>query len=231
MVILGDEKTFGRYLHGHDARQRAGRDNQTAGMHAQVVGLADEGKGGSQRGPVAGISHLCQNIVQRAPRAAARVGMPAVRQQAGEALHARLVVAESLGRLAYGRARLQRGHRGDKRDAVLPVSAAHVGQNLGAAARAEVEVDIRQAGPGRVQKTLEEQVVGQRVDAGNAQAVGDETVGDAAARAHGNTRFFRKAHDVGNHQKERRKAVTVDGRELLLEARRGVLTTGRIAGA
>ena len=42
VVELGDQEAFGRPLHRHDVGQRAGGDDHAAGMHAQVVGLADE---------------------------------------------------------------------------------------------------------------------------------------------------------------------------------------------
>ena len=47
VVELGDQKAFGRPLHRHNVGQRAGRHHQAAGMDAQVMGLAEQPKGGA----------------------------------------------------------------------------------------------------------------------------------------------------------------------------------------
>jgi hypothetical protein len=70
----------------------------------------------------------------------------------------------------------------------------------------------------RVQKALEEQIVLDGIDGGDAHAVGHQRVGDAAAGRDGDLLLAGKAHDVGHEQEERRKAVAADGSQLRREA-------------
>ena len=90
-------------------------------------------------------------------------------------------------------ARLHGAEGDDLRDVRAAVLARDVLDDLAAAALAEVDVDIRQRHALGIQESFEDQVVGDRIDVGDPQAVRDEAPrrrsspradGDALSRAH-----------------------------------------------
>src|SRR5439155_6216558 len=77
-----------------------------------------------------------------------------------------------------------RGHRpegDDLRDAVAAVLLGDVVDDALAAFDGEVDVGVGQLLPPRVEEGLEEEVVADRVDGGDLEAVGDERAGGRAA--------------------------------------------------
>ena len=79
---------------------------------------------------------------------------------------------------------LERAEGDDLRDAVGAVLLAHVADHLVAALEAEVDVDVGHRPALGVQEALEEQVVLDRVEVGDAERPGDQAAGRrAAARA------------------------------------------------
>ena len=102
---------------------------------------------------------------------------------------------------------------------LLAVGVAYIGQHAVAPATAKVQVDIGRVAPRRVQETLEQQIVLQRINRGDFNAIGNQRVGDAAAGADRDAVFARIAHDIGHQQKEGREAVVGDGCQLALQAR------------
>ena len=69
-------------------------------------------------------------------------------------------------------------------------------------AHAEINIDVRHRNPLRIEKTLEEQIVLQRIDVGDAEAVSDQRAGGRApARTHRDAVFLRIANKVPYDQK------------------------------
>ena len=233
VVELGDEKALGRPLHRHVIRQRAGRDDDAAGVHAQVVGLAQQAERIAHDRVERAIFDLLQRALQRLARAAARVRVPVLGQAAHQALGGGVVEAVRLGRLAQGRAQAQRADRRDQGDAFFAVGVADVGQHLVTTDAAKIEVDVGQAAARGVEEALEKQVVLDGVDGGDAGAVGDQRVGDAAARRDRDVAAARKAHDIGDEQEKGREAVCGDGGQFAGEPlrQRAILSRGRSAVA
>ena len=85
-----------------------------------------------------------------------------------------VVVAEHARGVARGRAREHLAEGDDLRHAVGAVLLGHVADHALAAAHGEVDVDIRHRHALGVEEALEQQVVAQRVDVGDLQAVGDD---------------------------------------------------------
>ncbi len=65
-----------------------------------------------------------------------------------------------------------------------------------------------------------------RIDGGDAGAVGDQRIGHAAARADRDAGLAGKADDVGHDQEQRRIAVLGDGGQLGLQPLLPLLPTG-----
>src|SRR5690625_1416061 len=86
--------------------------------------------------------------------------------------------------IPYDRLRAHRSKRDDLAYVVAAVLLDHVVDDLRAATVVEVDVDIRHRHAFRVEEAFEEEVVAQRVDVGDAEAVGNGAPrGRAAARA------------------------------------------------
>ena len=90
--------------------------------------------------------------------------------------------------------------------------------HLGAPGRLDVEVDVRQRLPQRRQEPLEDEVVADRVDAGDAQQVVDEAARARATRGAADVEPSDEPHDVGDGEEVRGEAEVLDDRQLLGQA-------------
>ena len=98
-------------------------------------------------------------------------------------------------------ARLHGSERDDLRDVLAAVLARHVVDHFPAPPLAEVDVDVRQRDSFRVQEALEDEVVRDRIDVRDAQAVRDEASrSGATARADRNPLLARVADEVPDDQ-------------------------------
>ena len=98
-------------------------------------------------------------------------------------------------------ARLHRPERDDLRDVLAAVLARHVLDHFAAPALAEIDVDVRQRDALGVEEALEDEVVLDRIDVGDPQAVGDEAAGRrSAARPDRNALLARVADEVPDDQ-------------------------------
>ena len=218
VLELGDQEAFGRPLHRQHVGERARGDHDAAGMDAQMIGLADKPVGRSHDLALGRIIERCQHIVHGSFIAAARVGVPVVREQAHQVIDTGIRQPHHLARLAHGRLRSQRADCPDQRDTIRAVGVAHVAQHLIPPPAAEVQVDIRRVGACRIEEALEEQPVFDRVHRGDAGAVGHQGVRYAPARADRDIVLAGEADDVGDDEKEGGVAVRVDRGEFVLEA-------------
>ena len=91
-------------------------------------------------------------------------------------------------------------------------------QHFVAAAPTEVEVDVGAVTPCWVQKTLEHQLVPQRICIREAQAIGRQAVRRRTASYAGNVALARKGCDGLHQQEVRGVAERVDGRQLVIKS-------------
>ena len=113
----------------------------------------------------------------------------------------------------------------DLADVVLPVLFRHVVDDLLAALVAEVHVDVGHGDPFRVQEALKEQLIAQRVQFRNVQAVGDDAAGPAAAaRADHDAVGLGVADKIPHDEEVIHIAHLDDGGKLILHPLAGVLT-------
>ena len=105
------------------------------------------------------------------------------------------------GDVAHDGARLHRPERDDLRDVLAAVLARHVLDHFAAPPFAEIDVDVGQRHALGIQEALEDQVVLDRIDVGDPQAVGDEAAGRrSAARPDRNAVLARVADEIPRDQ-------------------------------
>ena len=92
----------------------------------------------------------------------------------GDTVHPAIAVAEHAPRVAHHRLRRHGAVGDDLRDAVAPVFVRDIVDHAIAAVHAEVDVEVRHRDAFGVEETLEQQVVLQRIDVGDAERVGDQ---------------------------------------------------------
>ncbi len=220
MIVLSHQETLGRPLHWHVVRKDARRDHNTPRMHAEMVGLAHQQMGEVHGGTFALVTQLAQDLLRIGALAAARVRMPGFRQQAHQAVNGFILQAQCLARFTHRRTQTQGADGRHQRHVVGAIGAAHIVEHFIATPAAKIKVNIGQCAARRIEKALEQQVVRQGIDGGDIQAVGDEAVGDAAARADRDVIAPSKGHDVGHDQEKRSKAALVDRCQFVRQALR-----------
>ena len=212
--------------HRREVLQIVLADNHAAGMHARLADRAFELLGVFERIAYQLVGRLALGgqfggfLVYEIERRLAvfLVGRnlvghqfrQAVALREGELLHAGNVLDGHLGR--HG------AERHDLGDALLAVFLHAVAQHVGAAVLIEVDVDIGQRNTLGVEETLEQQVVFQRVDIGDLQAVGDHrTRGRTTAGAHRDPHFAGGADVVPHDQEVARETHPLDRIQLVFE--------------
>ena len=101
--------------------------------------------------------------------------------------------------------------------------------HLFAVLRREVDVDVRHARHVLVQEALEEKVVSDGIDAGDAEHIGDDRVGRRAAALAGHPMLAGEAHEVPIDEEELRQPGLLDHLQLALEAARDLDRDGPVA--
>ena len=104
-----------------------------------------------------------------------------VRDQLRQPVAGAVVEVEHARRVARGRAREHAAEGDDLGDAVAAVLVGDVAHDAVAPLDREVDVDVRHRHALGVQEALEQQVVGERVDLGDVERVGDDRAGGRAA--------------------------------------------------
>ena len=134
-----------------------------------------------------------------------------VGQSVGLALHPRHVAHHRLGR--HGTKGDDLAHR------VAPVLVGHVVNHPITAVHAEVDVEVGHGDPLGVEEALEQQVVGQRIEIGDLQHIGDQRAGARTApRANRHAIVLGPLDEVGNDQEVAGKAHLNDGAQLEFQA-------------
>ena len=127
-------------------------------------------------------------------------------------------LAQHPGGVAHGGPGLDRRERDHLGHPVTAVLLGGVAHHVGPVALVEVHVDVRHLLAAGVQEALEEEVVADRVEVDDAQAVGDAAAGGRApARADPDTRLAGEADEVPHDEEVRGEAHVADDTELVVE--------------
>ena len=118
---------------------------------------------------------------------------------------------------------------GDLADSILSIFLADVVDNLLPPIHAEVDIDIRHGDTVDIQESLEQQVVAQGVDVGDAQGIGDDASrGGASAGPDGDALLFGVADKVPGDEEVADKSHLLDDPDLVLEPVQGLLVLVKI---
>ncbi len=209
-------------LQRHDVGQRPVGDHDRGGVdrgvaHDPLQALRDVDDLLRGRVLVARLAQrlaVLQAFLERGRAAHDRIG-----DQLREAIAHAVVEAEHARRVARGGAREHLAEGDDLRDRLAPVLVGDVAHHALAPAHREVDVDVRHRHALGVQEALEQQVVAQRVDIGDRQAVGHDRAGRRAAPgSHGDAVLLRELDEVPDDQEVGVEAHAVDHVELHLHA-------------
>ena len=141
------------------------------------------------------------------------------RNELGDLVDVAVTHAEHAAHVAHHRLRRHGAVGDDLRDALASVLLRDVFDDAVAPVHAEVDVEVGHRHALGVQESLEQQVVFQRVDVGDAEAVGHQRSGArAAARPHGHAVGARPANEVRDDQEVAREPHLADDAELALQA-------------
>ena len=142
------------------------------------------------------------------------------RHELGDRVDVAVAHAQHPADVAQRRLRRHRPEGGDLAHRVAPVLGLHVIDDAVAVGLAEVDVEVGHRHPLGIEEALEQQLVAERIDAGDVERVGDQRAGARAApRAHRAAVRLRPVDEVGDDQEVARKAHLQDRLDLELEAR------------
>ena len=209
-------------VEGDGLDQRAGADHHPRRVDGCVTReTLQAARSGEQLGDLAVRIHarpqflaLLQGLVEADPQ---RLG-----DQLGNAIHGAVGHAQHAPHIAHGSPRLQLPEGDDLGDALAVVSLAvvllrHVADHLLASVHAEVHVDVRHADALWVQEALEDDVVLDGVDPGDAEAVRRQaTRRGTPPGPHRDVVLARVLDEVGHDQEVTREAHAVDDAELVV---------------
>ena len=123
------------------------------------------------------------------------------------------------GGVAYGLTHLDGAEGGDLGHPIAAVLLGHVVDHPFAALHREIDVDVGHADAVRVEEALEQQVVGQGVEVGDAQQIGhDGARRRTPARAHGDAVALGVVHEVPDDEEVGRETHLLDDGQLHLQA-------------
>jgi len=200
LVELGDDDAPGGPFQRHIAREWFRRNDQTAGVGRQVVRQPGDG--------LAEVNDALERFLiqpqaaafRHRPQQQAQVFRPVMGENPRNRPDFTFREPERLGRLAHCRPRLKRINRADHGDPVGAVPFVDIVEYLVAAAPAQVEINVGGVPARPVQKTLEVQLVPERVRTGDAQRVGDKAVRRRAPSHRRDVPRLREADNVGHNQ-------------------------------
>jgi hypothetical protein len=148
-------------------------------------------------------------------------GVPRV-ERLGDAVDRLEREAERLGHLPHRRARPVGDDGADHGRVILAVAVVEVLDHLLATVDVEVDVDVRQR-PRLVDEALEQELVLDRVDLGDAQAVGHDRVAGASPSLPDDAALARELHQVPDDQEELRQVGALDDVQLVRQLLHGLL--------
>ena len=229
-IVFGEQRA--------EVRKRAGRDHHAAGVLAGIAGqvLQLQGEVDEVADVVLGLVALpefADDPVRFLLRARAgpdrvfqrhRVGR-LQRDQLGQSVDEAVREAEHAAGIAQHRLRRHGAVGDDLGDAVAAVLARDVVDDLVAAVHAEVDVEVRHRHAFRVEEALEQQVVRQRVEVGDAQRPRHQrTRARAAARPDRDPVLLGPVDEVGHDQEVAGESHRHDDAEFEVQPRLVVAT-------
>ena len=212
VVELGDDGAVLLALHDRDhIGERHRTHDHAAGMHPPlslqalnalrgVHDLTDLGVGIVQFAELAALGVAVvlgvEQFLQRHVLAHHRRG-----HGLGDALTHRKGLVEHAGRVLDRLLRLDSAVGDDLGDVILAVLLGHIVEDLTPPALVEVDVEVWQRGPFRVEEAFEQQAVGQRIEVGDAHRISDDRPGTrTTAGSDPNVVALGPADVVGDHQ-------------------------------
>ena len=243
-VVLRDDRDFvdlllvgGFSLDGHVLDQRVGRDHHGGGVdpvlpaqslkaQRHVHDFAHLGVLGVHGAQIAGqlVAGAVGALALQARPQWGRTAHDRLGNGLGDPVTHRVGMIQHAGRVAHRGTSLDGGERDDLRHVVAPVAVGGVADQVVAVPRVEVHVDVGHLAAAGVEETFEQQVVVQRVQVGDAEAVGDGAAGGAAtAGAHPDAVGARVADEIPDDEEVRGETHRGDNPQLVRQAvRRGV---------
>ena len=192
---LGDDFVLLALVERHELGQRPGRDDDAGGVDRGVTGHALEPARDREQllDALVLLLHLAEHgiLLERlVERHVERGG-----HRLGDLVGVGVRDVHDARDVAHDGACFHRPEGDDLRHVLAPVLARHVVDDLAAAALAEVDVDVGQRHALGVEEALEDEVVLDRIDVGDAQAVGDEAAGRRAAAGADRDRLLARVAD------------------------------------
>ena len=192
---LGDDFVLLALVERHELGQRLGRDDDAGGVDRGVARHAFEPpRDGEQLlDALVLLLHLLERrvLLERLVERHVERG----RNRFGDLVGVGVGNVHDARDVAHDCPRLHRPEGDDLRDVLAAVLARDVVDDLAAPALAEVDVDVGQRHALGVEEALEDEVVLDRVDVGDAQAVGDEAAGRRAAARPDRDRLLARVAD------------------------------------
>ncbi len=140
--------------------------------------------------------------------------------QLGDAIDKAIRLPENAAGIADHRPRRHGAERNDLRDAIAAIACGHVIDDPVAALHAEVDVEVRHRNTFRVQETLEEEIVFERIQISDTQNPGHQrSCARSPARTHGDIVIARPANEIGDNQEVTRKTHAADHPQLGIQPR------------
>ncbi len=181
-VPLRDRQALRAHLKRHEVGNRPRRDDDAAGVRAQVLGQLIQARGKREQArpvvprqiEVAALGVLGELLAQRGAAAP-------VRQQLDARVPDVVVEAERGHEAAKGAAGAKGLVGADHRRGLAAVAAEGVVEDLVAGRRAEVDVEVRQPRALEVEEALEVEAILQRIHVRDAEREGHQAAGRAAA--------------------------------------------------
>ncbi len=178
---LGDDFVLLALVERHELGQRLGRDDDAGGVDRGVAGHALEPAGDGEQflDALVLLLHLAERgiLLERLVERHVERGGHGL----GDLVGVGVRDVHDARDVAHDRPCFHRPEGDDLRHVLASVLARHVVDDLAAPALAEVDVDVGQRHALGIEEALEDEVVLDRIDVGDAQAVGDEAAGRRTA--------------------------------------------------
>ena len=219
LVELGHDDALGGPLQGDAVGERVAREDEAAEVGAEVHGVAGEALAEVDEAAVVRLLELVPRELGALVDHLTELGGAAPGDLARELV--RLVGGEAEGAAddAHRRGRAHGVDGGDHGDLVVAEALVDVLDDLVAARRAEVDVDVGHLAARGVEEALEEQVVLDGVGVGDAQHVADDAVAGGAAAGVVDAAAAGELDDVVDGEEVLGEAELFDDAQLALEAR------------
>jgi len=141
-----------------------------------------------------------------------------LRHQLGDAVHIGIVYLENPSDIADDGPRCHGAEGDDLADVVVAVLFLDVADDLFTALIAEIDVDVRHRDALGIEKTLEDQVIADRIEVGDLEHIGDQAAGGrTAAGSHRDVLAAGITDEIGGDEKIARIAHLPDDLKLILQ--------------